>query len=166
MVIRSLRYIKIVVIILVLVPLSSGVFSTPNLDEDCITLPCLTERQLQRQISYSFEESLSRFLRSSVFYDQPLYPTEQELRSFPVNRGIFASFLDDDDLIGNALGNFNDIIPFEDYLFLFDRYLMRDIKLVSVKDFGNLRINLNRLAQGDYFMRLQIDFSRFYNRDN
>lgn len=120
----------------------------------------ITQRQLDRYLRLNYEESYNQFLRSSRFFDSlALLPAERfRFYSFE-SRLVRPSFVRLD-FISNPLIDFFDYIPYEEYYDLFDQYYLSDITLFSLNSWGDIRINLSDMAQGDYFMKLRINLIR------
>jgi|GEM_PF-4930229 hypothetical protein len=62
-------------------------------------------------------------------------------------------------LTGSLSGVF-DFIPYDDYISLIDQYYLNDLTLMSFRDRLDLKVNLNHLVKGDYFMKLNVNLIR------
>jgi hypothetical protein len=116
----------------------------------------LTERQLERLMMLNYEESFNRFGRSSLFYTTAPYRSLNRYRSYSFETRFIRSFLPDMRMFSEPLQDFLDYIPYRDYYAFVDQYYLSDIMVLDIKQWGDIRINVKDLTQGDYFLKINL----------
>ena len=150
---------RLTAICLLILGLNSGIFAIGDSVGEGMTDP-LIQRRLDRFVADNYTESYDQFMKSSKFYQQVIYIPNETFRFYPFESRIARPSLINWAFIRNPIADFIDRIPYEEYFEFLDQYYLSDITVFNISNWGNLRINLNDLAQGDYFMKLNINFYR------
>ncbi|MBW6515343.1 MAG: hypothetical protein K0B81_01845 [Candidatus Cloacimonetes bacterium] len=157
------KLIKIIVlqclIVLVICPF---VYATIEINNE-VYFEDLTKRQLERYLQKNYHDSYDQFVKSSIFYDFMTFNYQESYKFYHFETRIIRSSFFNLDFLTKPFNNFFEMIPYEDYYDIFDQYYLSDIEILSLSDWGKLRINLSDLTQGDYFMKLNINFFRIRN---